>query len=105
MVRDHARRLSNIVLGVVLKDKTLAKIFEEVEMRDEVVGGLALGISRVVIPITLVLIILLLWALKLPFLAIAIITGICVGPVVGLHRLYFYKRYLRNLKNRQIKVV
>ena len=28
MVRDHARRLSNIVLGVVLKDKTLAKIFE-----------------------------------------------------------------------------
>ena len=41
MVRDHARRLSNFILGVVLKDKTLAKIFEEVEMRDEVVGGLA----------------------------------------------------------------
>ncbi len=71
-------------------------MIEEIEMRDEVAGGLVLGLSRIFVPVALVLLAMLLWSLNLSTMVIAILLGLSLGPLVGLHRLYFHLRLIKS---------
>ncbi len=64
-------------------------------MRDEVSGGLAFALSRIFVPVALVILAMLLWSLNLSNMVIAILLGISLGPLVGLHRLYFHLQLLK----------
>lgn len=65
-------------------------------MRDEVAGGLVLAVSRIFVPIALVVLAMILWSLELSTMVIAILLGIALGPLVGLHRLYFHLRLIKS---------
>jgi uncharacterized membrane protein len=71
-------------------------MIEEIEMRDEVSGGLSFAFSRVFVPVALVVLAMLLWSLGLSKMVIAILLGIALGPLVGLHRLYFHLQLIKS---------
>ena len=70
-------------------------MIDEMQMRDEVAGGLVLAISRIFVSVSLVLLWLFFWSLNLSFGVIAILLGLSLGPLVGLHRLYFHMRLIK----------
>ncbi len=83
-------------LGDLLSKNALDRMIEEMEMRDEVAGGLVLALSRLFVPVALVFLGLILWSLELSTMVIAILLGIALGPLVGLHRLYFHLRLIKS---------
>ena len=88
--------IPNNILGDILSKNSLDRMIEEMEMRDEVAGGLVLALSRIFVPVTLVLLGMILWSLELSSMVIAILLGIALGPLVGLHRLYFHLRLIKS---------
>ena len=88
--------IPNNILGDILSKNSLDRMIEEMEMRDEVAGGLVLALSRIFVPVTLVLLGMILWSLELSTMVIAILLGIALGPLVGLHRLYFHLRLIKS---------
>lgn len=88
--------IPNNILGDLLSKNSLDRMIEEMEMRDEVAGGLVLALSRIFVPVTLVVLGMILWSLELSTMVIAILLGIALGPLVGLHRLYFHLRLIKS---------
>ena len=88
--------IPNNILGDILSKNSLDRMIEEMEMRDEVAGGLVLALSRIFVPVTLVVLGMILWSLELSTMVIAILLGIALGPLVGLHRLYFHLRLIKS---------
>ena len=88
--------IPNNFLGDILSKNSLDRMIEEMEMRDEVAGGLVLALSRIFVPVTLVVLGMILWSLELSTMVIAILLGIALGPLVGLHRLYFHLRLIKS---------
>lgn len=96
MGRGSILWIPNNILGDILSKNSLDRMIEEMEMRDEVAGGLVLALSRIFVPVTLVLLGMILWSLELSPMVIAILLGIALGPLVGLHRLYFHLRLIKS---------